>query len=216
MLGNLFGRRDGRWAGFGSSNGTIRQYTSAPPQIWSLINNDVLQMYLLRTLMADNQILTSIWKAGCIMQSSWYVSLINLIKAIANMPLSTYSNLSASSFIPMFGSAPRRPLSRLNPPLLLLPPQQTLFRFPLKTNCHPASHSLRTCILYLLPSFRTLYAHQPQPQPRTTVGRAPRRRRSVLLVPHLDCTPKALFHHLPVRPTTARPSKPSRTFCSST
>jgi hypothetical protein len=31
-VGELVWEKDGRWAGFGSSNGTIRQYTSALPQ----------------------------------------------------------------------------------------------------------------------------------------------------------------------------------------
>jgi WD40 repeat protein len=36
-IGELVWEKDGRWAGFGSSNGTIRQYASALPQSWTLI-----------------------------------------------------------------------------------------------------------------------------------------------------------------------------------
>ena len=38
-VGELVWEKDGRWAGFGSSNGTIRRYTSALPHISPLINN---------------------------------------------------------------------------------------------------------------------------------------------------------------------------------
>ena len=55
----------------------MAQFVSIHPPSLELVNvkSLLLQMHLLRTPMAVNQILTSIWKAGCIMQSNWCVLL---------------------------------------------------------------------------------------------------------------------------------------------